>query len=217
MITAFIPAKSRSTRVPGKNFRPMGPSGKSLLQRTIEWCREDPHIGHIVVATDAQMADTPGIEIMRLTDTDLAETRSTVHLLSAFAATRSPDELICKLHPTSPFRLHCEFAAALDAYIPSEFEMCSAMFETTHQRFGAEDPKAFRTQDRAPTRFAQQGAWTIGRAAFLAEYRKPIISPSDDRVLWWPVHPVTVIDIDWPADWELAELISVGWDLQQNR
>ena len=91
------------------------------------------------------------------------------------------------------------------------------MFETTHQRFGAEDPKAFRTQERAPTRFAHQGAWTIGRAAFLAEYRKPLVYPSDDRVLWWPVHPVSVIDIDWPADWELAELISVGWDLQQNR
>ena len=203
MVTAFIPAKTCSTRLPGKNFRPL--CGKSLVQRTIDWCREETLIDTIVLATDARV-EFEGVQIWPLKEADITEQRSSFALSCEFARSLPPEEILASLLVTTPFRLHSEFRRAVQEIGQKGHDLCASVFDV-HAPPAGDRSGSWNSQGREPTRFPT-GSWRIGRAGAFAQYRQnhtPV-----DRVDWFSVHPVGMIDIDHPADWELAELVAAS-------
>jgi CMP-N,N'-diacetyllegionaminic acid synthase len=106
-VVALIPAREGSTRVPGKNVRPL--AGHPLIAYTIAAAREAGVFDAVVVSTDGERtaeiarhygAEVPGLrppELAGATSPDIAWIEHVLGLLPAF-------EAFALLRPTSPFR-----------------------------------------------------------------------------------------------------------------
>jgi CMP-N,N'-diacetyllegionaminic acid synthase len=106
-VVALIPAREGSTRVPGKNVRPL--AGHPLIAYTIAAAREAGVFDAVVVSTDGERtaeiarhygADVPGLrpaELAGATSPDIAWLEHVLGLLPACDA-------FALLRPTSPFR-----------------------------------------------------------------------------------------------------------------
>ena len=108
----FIPARSGSKRLPGKNTRPLG--GHPLIAWTIRAALGARCFDRVIVSTDgaeiANIAIACGAEVPFLRPAELSTDETptvdvVLHLLDALATDEGPaiGEL-CILQPTSPFR-----------------------------------------------------------------------------------------------------------------
>ena len=72
-ILGIIPARSGSTRVPGKNIKELG--GKPLIEYTIKAALESCKLDRIIVSTDDEniAAISPGEELVLFVDTSLTK------------------------------------------------------------------------------------------------------------------------------------------------
>jgi CMP-N,N'-diacetyllegionaminic acid synthase len=108
---AFVPARAGSTRVPGKNVRPL--AGHPLIAYTIAAARESRVFDAVVCSTDseetAEIARRYGAEVPELRPAALAGERSpdiewVIHMLGVLSGQGREYELFSILRPTSPFR-----------------------------------------------------------------------------------------------------------------
>lgn len=102
-VTAVIPVKGRSERVPGKNLRLLG--GETLLHRKVRILRECRHIGEIVVNSDseemlevAKELDVKGVR----RDRHFAEATTSMNEVIENVLMNSPGEHIYWAQVTSP-------------------------------------------------------------------------------------------------------------------
>lgn len=118
----IIPARGGSVRIPRKNMRELG--GKPLVQWTIEAALAS-RLNHIVVSTEdpeiAVLAAQMGAQVVpQPLESALSGTRSAPVAIAALdylrAAYAIEPELVCLLHPTSPFRTGQHINDALDLY-----------------------------------------------------------------------------------------------------
>lgn len=119
---AIIPARGGSVRVPRKNLREVG--GRPLVQWTIEAAQRS-RLTRVVVSTEdveiATLARRLGVDVVpQPLDSAMSGTRSAPVVLSALDYLRDTEqyvpELVCLLHPTSPFRQARHIDLALDLY-----------------------------------------------------------------------------------------------------
>jgi len=105
-IVAFIPARSGSKSIPGKNIKPLG--GKPLIAWTIESIPANL-IPRIVVNTDgeeiAEVAKQYGVEVMMRPTSLSGDKTSMLEVLRSEVAKLNPQpDAIMLLQPTVPFR-----------------------------------------------------------------------------------------------------------------
>jgi len=109
---AFIPARSGSKRVPGKNIRPL--AGHPILAYTVRAAIESDVFDSVVCATDsneyADIARYYGAEVPFLRDVSISGDKSpdiewVTWLLDELAKTGREYDIFSILRPTSPFRL----------------------------------------------------------------------------------------------------------------
>lgn len=119
----IIPARGGSQRIPRKNLRGLG--GKPLIQWTIE-AAQDSSLSRTIVSTEdpeiAALAIRLGAEVVPQPLTSaLNGVASAPVVLSALdfeeQAHDYTPEVVCLLHPTSPFRNAADIDAALDLYM----------------------------------------------------------------------------------------------------
>ncbi len=149
MITAIIPAKGTSQRVPQKNSQIVG--NESLVDRAITFARSIPEINLIIVSTDSTdlvAASThlsvlaskfelinsneiiklnPNFILHKRVDIDAQQDSKTIDVIKSIS--QSFDELhedLLLLQPTSPFRFKSEFGALLQLYRESRVDIFSA-------------------------------------------------------------------------------------------
>lgn len=149
MITAIIPAKGTSQRVPQKNSQIVG--NESLVDRAITFARDIPEINQIIVSTDSidlVAASThlsvlaskfelinpneiiklsPNFMLHKRVDIDAQLDSKTIDVIKSIS--QSFDELhedLLLLQPTSPFRFKSEFGAILQLYRESGVDIFSA-------------------------------------------------------------------------------------------
>lgn len=149
MITAIIPAKGTSQRVPQKNSQIVG--NESLVDRAITFARSIPEINQIIVSTDSTdlvAASThlsvlaskfelinpneiiklnPNFILHKRVDIDAQQDSKTIDVIKSIS--QSFDELhedLLLLQPTSPFRFKSEFGALLQLYRESGVDIFSA-------------------------------------------------------------------------------------------
>jgi CMP-N,N'-diacetyllegionaminic acid synthase len=108
---AFVPARSGSQRVPGKNVRPL--RGHPLIAYTIRAALDAELFGAVVVSTDseeiAEIARHYGAEVPGLRPPEIATATSpdiewVLHAIEALEANGRTFDAFSILRPTSPFR-----------------------------------------------------------------------------------------------------------------
>ena len=125
-ITALIPARGGSKRVPQKNLKPLG--GRPLVEWTIAAALAATGISEVIVSTDdediAAIARQAGASVPWLRPPHLAADHSSIadvlaHFLDWCETDRSLPDGIMVLQPTSPFRRPALLDAAIDLYTGS--------------------------------------------------------------------------------------------------
>lgn len=216
-VVAIIPARAGSRRIPGKNLVPFG--GRPLLVHTIDAALGAFFVDATFVSTEspdiARVARAAGAEVIRRPAHLASDTAATepvlLHALGALRRRRIDPEVIVLLQATSPLRT----AAPVDMAVAKILETgCDSVVSVTpNDRIfweGAVEDGRFvprraiadrpRTQE-IPTRYCEDGAIYAMRTTLLettglrmgGDLRAVILAPHES------------VDIDTPADLELAE------------
>ena len=208
-ILALIPARGGSKGIPRKNIAPLG--GLPLIAYTIRAALACPSITRVVVSTDdeeiAEVARAHGAEVPFLRPASLAGDRCDIglcvrHALFTLASQGYDMDHVVELYPTSPFRT----PAFLESCIAPLLEGCqdslvARRFATSQSFFSpAEGGGVRRMALNAP-----EGSY------FLRPYGlfrgSCVRSAPRGMAVRYPQDPVMEIDIDTPADIELAEIV----------
>lgn len=216
-VTAFLPCRKGSERVPRKNIRPFGPAAHGLVEIKLGQLLGCAAIDHVVLSTnDDEIIDfAQGLDAPRLTIHRRAE-----HLSSSATST---DDLvghardlvgtghILWTHVTSPFitaALYAEIIAAYRGALAAGYD--SLMTTTPLQAFlWTEDgPLTYdRSIEKWPRTQTIPPVHEINSGAFLAPV--DIYSRHHDRIgahpRLYPLDRLTAFDIDWEADFVIAE------------
>lgn len=221
---ALIPAKGHSLGVPRKNLQVVG--DKTLLARAIESALSVGRISSVVVSTDdaeiADQASSMGASVhMRNSDAVNSDATAAEVVRDFLSGQEKIGDgaplLIIYLQPTSPFRTQSHVEAALDAFerggAESLVSVCSAkqlpekMVVLDGERIRV-DPEmnsghGTNRQD-LPQRFYANGAiYVFSEAEFSARSEVPI-----DGALFFQMDEMASVDIDSPADLEMARALA---------
>jgi CMP-N-acetylneuraminic acid synthetase len=176
-VTALLPLKKRSERLPGKNFLELG--GMPLFCQIAKTLNQVPAIDEICIyASDeifssiAQEHFLPVKQVDRSTDLDQDET-SITSVISAFCQ-QSDADIIVLAHATSPFITKETISTCVKAVVEKKND--SAFVAIAMQKFAwfNEIPLNYRlseslprTQDLQPLIIEQSGIYVFSRVKFL--------------------------------------------------
>ncbi len=222
MIVAVIPARGGSKRIPNKNIRIFG--DKPMLAHPLLEARRSGLFDRILVSTDsaeiAKVAADHGGEVPFLRPAALADDFADTGAVTAHACGWMRERgwgptAVCCIYATSPFLRAEDLAKGWEAFRTGRWDMAFAATS-----FAAPIQRAFRllpeggvrmfqpehldtrSQDLEPAYHdAGQFYW---RSAADWEGRK---LEFDDRATPVLLPRWRVQDIDWPEDWDRAELL----------
>ena len=215
---AVIPARGGSTRVPGKNIRPL--LGIPALARVIALCQASGVIDRIVVSTDdpsiAQVARDAGAEVPFLRPAELADDHTGVlpviqHAVRALELADST--AVACVYATAVTIDPADIAQArarLEEGAGSAFLISVTEFDAPIQRAlvmtsdGAVsflDPATTQTRSQdLPARWHDAGQFIWSRARTWLD-----AASVWDSAIGYPIPHWRVVDIDTEADWRRAE------------
>lgn len=227
-ITALIPARSGSKRLPGKNIKPL--CGKPLIAWSIEVALASKYIDRVIVSTDDEEikkiseqfgAEVPFIRPSNLSN-DTASSFDVVKHTIDFLKIKQPNQLIVLLQPTSPLRLTEEIDQALEFFINKKAKGVVSISETEHSPlwtntlpdscsmldFIRPEAQGKRSQD-LPKFYRLNGSIYIYETCSLLEQGKFFF---DKDVYGFITSSETSVDIDTALDFMIAETIMLNKD-----
>ena len=215
-VLVVIPAKARSTRIPGKNLKDL--CGKPMMAYIIETAKGAKGVDRVVVTTESEeikkVAERYGAEVPFLRPPELTSDTATSqevvsHALSALKAHDGYDpEYVLLLYPTSPLlsRERVEQAIAL-AIEKDADSVVRGYYDKGH--YWIEDKGAWKrlypvhpvnSQYQDPL-FKENGAIYMTRALALQKQKQLLA----DRVEVLLMNPDENIDVDYPEDFARVE------------
>ncbi len=223
---AFIPARGGSKGVPGKNIKEI--CGKPLIAHTIQAALKADKIDRVIVTTDdediARVAREAGAEVPFMRPAELAsDTASAVDVYlhaAEFVAneTGKPVEKFMVLLPTAPLRDENNINEAIEQFEHdgattlisfTEAECPVGWYHTMDEQgriknagFGAKGSNVANRQTNA-TYYIPNGAIYILDYKLLKEQRTYYC----DNTYAYIMSRADSIDIDYPIDFEIAELM----------
>lgn len=137
-VTALIPARGGSKRLPRKNVKLLG--DKPLIAWSIEAALASKYIDRVIVSTDddeiKQVSEQYGAEVPFLRpehlSNDHASSFDVIKHSIRFVRLDQENELIVLLQPTSPLRLISEIDAALEFFLTKNAKGVVSISETEH-------------------------------------------------------------------------------------
>ncbi len=137
-VTALIPARGGSKRLPRKNVKLLG--DKPLIAWSIEAALASKYIDRVIVSTDddeiKQVSEQYGAEVPFLRpehlSNDHASSFDVIKHSIRFVRLDQENELIVLLQPTSPLRLVSEIDAALEFFLTKNAKGVVSISETEH-------------------------------------------------------------------------------------
>lgn len=233
-VLAIVPARGGSKGIPGKNIKRLG--GFPLIAYSIAAGLQAHSVNRVLVSTDdeniARVAREWGAEVPFLRPAELAQDNTTDwpvfdHALRWLEENEGyQPEIVVQLRPTSPFRRvsHIDDAVGLlrenaqaDAVrtvcLPREnpFKMWlddDGWMQPLMKGYGEEPYNQPRQE--LPVAWWQTGSVDACRARTIRELR----SMTGRRILPLKMSATDVIDMDSPADWEMAETLLASGRLQ---
>jgi len=218
-IWAIIPAKGRSTRIPGKNLKDL--CGKPMLAYILETAKAAKGIDRVIVTTDSEEvqkvaaeygAESPFIRPEALTADDVTTREVLQHTLDWYEEHEdtNPDYVLL-LYPTSPLlkkeRVEEAIEIALkrdsDSVVSGEYDKGHYWIEVEGGWVRFYPQKQVNSQYQVPL-FCENGAIYLTKAPFMK--RQYAADKADVLVM----EPGENIDVDYPADFEKVERILKG-------
>ncbi|MCU4369327.1 cytidylyltransferase domain-containing protein [Acinetobacter courvalinii] len=222
-VTALIPARGGSKRLPRKNVKLLG--DRPLIAWSIETAKASKYIDRVVVSTDdeeiKQVSELYGAEVPFLRPEHLATDHATsfdvIKHAIGFLQLDQKNELIVLLQPTSPLRLVSELDAALEFFITKKAKGIVSVSETEHSPmwtntlpengcmsdFIRPEVQGKRSQD-LPKFFRLNGSIYIYEILSLLEQAKIFF---DESVYGFETSLKTAVDIDTDLDFKIAEIL----------
>lgn len=222
-VTALIPARGGSKRLPRKNVKLLG--NKPLIAWSIEAAKASKYIDRVVVSTDdkeiKQVSEQYGAEVPFLRPEHLSDDRASsfdvIKHAIVFLGLDQTNELIVLLQPTSPLRLVSELDTALEFFIAKNAKGIVSVSETEYSPmwtntlpengcmsdFIRPEVQGKRSQD-LPTFFRLNGSIYIYETLALLEQAKIFF---DENVYGFETPLETAVDIDTGLDFLITETI----------
>jgi CMP-N,N'-diacetyllegionaminic acid synthase len=222
-ITAVIPARGGSKRLPGKNIKLL--CGKPLIAWTIETAKASTYIDSVIVSTDdieiKEISEKFGAEVPFIRPDYLShDTASSFDVIKhaiEFLNIDKSKHLIVLLQPTSPLRTVAELNQALEFFLKKTADGVVSISETEHSpmwsntlpndgcmsNFIRPEVQGKRSQD-LPKFFRLNGSIYIYETLTLLEQAKIFF---DENVYGFETSLDTAVDIDTALDFLVAETI----------
>lgn len=222
-VTALIPARGGSKRLPRKNVKLL--VDKPLIAWSIEVAKASKYIDRVVVSTDdeeiKQVSEQYGAEVPFLRPEHLSNDHTSsfdvIKHAIGFLHLDQKNELIVLLQPTSPLRLVSELNTALEFFITKNAKGIVSISETEHSPmwsntlpenscmsdFIRPEAQGKRSQD-LPKFFRLNGSIYIYETLSLLEQAKIFF---DENVYGFQTSLETAVDIDTGLDFLVAETI----------
>jgi CMP-N-acetylneuraminic acid synthetase len=213
-ITAILPMKLGSERVPDKNYRNLG--GRKLYEYILSTLLECSLVKDIIVTTNdvriaAELANVEDVTVLSR-PRNLAERDSSMNAVIENVLGRVNGTYFVQVHATSPFLSPQTLENGIHTFLSGD--PLSSCFSATeiHGRLWSEAGQALNhdplnllpTQDLKPFLLENSAFYVFSREGF---------SQSSNR-LHGVVRPVVIPeieawDIDYPWQWEIAESIAL--------
>lgn len=222
-ITALIPARGGSKRLPRKNIKLL--VDKPLIAWSIEVAKACKYVDRVIVSTDDEeikkISEQYGAEVPFLRPDYLSNDHASSfdvikHAIDFLTLSRS-NELIVLLQPTSPLRLASEIDTALEFFVQKDAKGVVSISETEHSPmwsntlpedgcmsdFIRPEVQGKRSQD-LPSFFRLNGSIYIYETLALLEKGAIFF---DEYVYGFETSLETSIDIDTEFDFVIAEAL----------
>ncbi|MCL2365884.1 MAG: acylneuraminate cytidylyltransferase family protein [Oscillospiraceae bacterium] len=222
-MTAIIPARGGSKRLPGKNIKDL--CGKPLIAYTIDAAKGSKLIERIIVSTDSkEIADIAlfyGAEVPFLRPSELSSDKARSIDVIFYTVDRlnqdygyGIDELIL-LQPTSPLRTSQDINNAIDVYTANNAEAVISVTESEHP------PDWYKTINEkgilknyfdgsaTPNRQEYSKAYLPNGAIYIFNYHflKKQSDYYSEKTYPYVMSAESSVDIDTALDFMLAETI----------
>jgi CMP-N-acetylneuraminic acid synthetase len=213
-VTALVPMRHHSQRVPGKNYRLI--DGKPLFHYVIENLEQVPEVGQIVVDTDSTdimdglTANFPSVKIIERPGALRADSLSMNEILINDVK-QLEGEYFLQTHSTNPLVTPGSISQAIQAYFQNKAEFDS-VFAVTRLQFRIwdqnghplnHDPRVLlQTQDLPPVFEENSCFYIFSRSSLLQTSnrlgQKPMMFEIPREEAW---------DIDEEVDFQIVELL----------
>ncbi len=216
-VLVIIPAKERSTRLPGKNLKDL--CGKPMMAYPILAALGAKGVSRVIVSTESEKikeialrygAEVPFMRPAALTEDATTSQEVLVHALEMLKARDGyePDYVLL-LYPTSPLlsRARIEEAIALaaeknaDSVISGHYDKGHYWTEASGGGWERLYPKTLVNSQQQKPLFVENGAMYMTRASIL---RKQIVADRAEVLLMGEEESV---DVDYAEDFEKVEQI----------
>ncbi len=213
-ITALLPMRHHSERVPGKNYKPF--AGRPLYRHILDSLLACPEIAQIVIDTDSPQitAEVAG-QIPRVTVIERPEHLRAgdipMNEILLHDTARFPADLYLQTHSTNPLLRPETISAAIQALLDSS-PSYDSLFAVTRVQTRLWDQLArpinhnpsilLRTQDLPPVFMENSCIYIFSRDTLLERHNR-----LGERPLMFEIPADEAWDIDTPLDFEVAEFL----------
>lgn len=224
-ILGIIPARGGSKGIPGKNIKPLG--GKPLLQYTAEAAAASKLLSRVILSSDDEEilriakeldleAPFPRPENISRDDTPSLEVIK--HVLDLFEAENEEFEAVCLLQVTTPFREKGFIDKAIRKFIEEDTDSLVSVLEVPaeynphwvfepgpqgHLKLSTGEAEIISRRQELPKAYHRDGAIYLTKTNVLREQN----SLFGRTISFIESRKELYVNIDTPADWELAEEI----------
>lgn len=221
-ILAIIPARAKSTRLPGKNINDF--VGKPLIAWTIESALKSSYIDRVIVSTDdsniANISKFYGADVpfMRPTEISLDSSPSidlVIHAVEELSKTGDYFQYIILLQPTSPLRSTSHINEAIEllkkkrasnivsvTLVEHPVEWTNTLpLDLSMKKFMSNKNTNMRSQDY-PVKYSLNGAIYIVDIEKMLDENKLVLQSNSFAYV---MAKKDSIDIDTIEDWDYAE------------
>jgi len=218
-VTALIPCRAGSERIPNKNTRPFADT--SLIRIKLEQLSLAPSISKVIVSTDDPVVITACEEFggtkveIHERDPELAHSETTTDELSRYFANTLDFETLLWTHVTSPFVISEVYESALDKYFDGLEEGNDSLIgvKRTQEFVWKSDLTAvnydIETQGMWPRTQSIEPLYIINSAIFIASH--DVMKKHQNRIGTSPIifemSELNSFDVDWESDFKIAEFI----------
>jgi CMP-N-acetylneuraminic acid synthetase len=232
MITAFLPCRAGSQRVPLKNTRPFAGVQDGLLGIKLQQLLECDAVDRIVLSTNddvvieiaARLAGNDARLAIDVRPDELCTSETSTDDLIAYVPSviRSGD--ILWTHVTSPMVTSGDYSAMIEAYRAglTRGSSDSLMAVTPIQQFlwSTSGPLNYdREIERWPRTQTLEKIYAVNSAAFILNQH--LMAGLKDRVgarpLYFELDEWTAFDVDWPQQFNIAETLYTARTSQETR
>lgn len=218
-VAAFLPAKGSSDRIENKNLRLV--DGRPLFLHTLEKLMRCPFIDEVYIDTESEsmieLARDTGCRVMKR-DPALASNRTDGNRLFLNEVEHTDADIVLQVLCTSPFLEIATLKKAVEA-LRTDGENDSVVLVRRERLYTWQAGRPTYDVERIPNSntLVETVIETMGLYAMRATTARQLGRRIGDRPLLLEASPLEAVDVNWPEDLELANLIAAGLREQERK